>query len=142
MPNNVKLIGVKVPNELHDKIKEYSDTHSISMSDFIRDAIKSRLNGGGQSLNEPLNDVEHRFLEQLKEENERLHKRLEQAMEMMQQMQSDFESSKERSDTIILQLTRQVDSLNEQNQLLLEDKRPKQRWYHRLFAWNNAYPPT
>ncbi len=28
--------------------------------------------------------------------------------------------------------------LTEQNQLLLEDLRPKQRWYHRLLVWNNV----
>ena len=59
--------------------------------------------------------------------------------QIIQQMQSDAESSKERSDTIILQLTRQLDTITEQNQLLLEDKRPRQRWYHRLLVWNNVY---
>jgi Arc/MetJ-type ribon-helix-helix transcriptional regulator len=122
MPNDVKLIGVKVPNELHEKIKDYTETNDISMSDFIRDAIKRRLNGKEQSLNEPLNDVEQRFNEQLKEENERLHQRLEQAMETIQQMQSDFESSKQRSDTIILQFTRQF----EEQTKLLEDMRQQQ----------------
>lgn len=32
---------------------------------------------------------------------------------------------------------RNVDRITEQNQLLLEDLRPKRRWYHRLFWWNN-----
>jgi len=64
---------------------------------------------------------------------------------LIQQMQADLEASKERSDTIILQLTQQVDKITEQNQaltqqnqLLLEDLRPKRRWYHRLFAWNGT----
>jgi len=30
-----------------------------------------------------------------------------------------------------------INQITEQNQLLLEDLRPKQRWYHRLFWWNN-----
>ena len=30
-----------------------------------------------------------------------------------------------------------INLITEQNQLLLEDLRPKQRWYHRLFGWNN-----
>ena len=56
----------------------------------------------------------------------------------IQQIQADAESSKERSDTIILQLTQQVEQLTNQNQLLLEDLRPKRRWWTRLFAWNST----
>ena len=52
----------------------------------------------------------------------------------IQQIQADAESSKERSDTIILQLTQQVEQLTQQNRLLLEDLRPKRRWWNRLFA--------
>jgi excisionase family DNA binding protein len=29
-----------------------------------------------------------------------------------------------------------INQISEQNQLLLEDLRPKQRWYHRLLIWN------
>lgn len=32
---------------------------------------------------------------------------------------------------------RNIDRVSEQNQFLLEDLRPKRRWYHRLFGWNN-----
>jgi excisionase family DNA binding protein len=31
-----------------------------------------------------------------------------------------------------------ISQLTEQNQLLLEDLRPKRRWYHRLLVWNSA----
>jgi chromosome segregation ATPase len=79
--------------------------------------------------------TEIEYLRQKLDEVEQAHQRTDQ---IIQQMQADFESSKERSDTIILQLTRQLDCLVEQNQLLLEDKRPKRRWYHRLLVWNNA----
>ena len=30
-----------------------------------------------------------------------------------------------------------VNRVTKQNQLLLEDLRPKRRWYHRLLLWNN-----
>lgn len=33
---------------------------------------------------------------------------------------------------------RNIDRATEQNQFLLEDLRPKRRWYHRLFWWNNG----
>ncbi len=64
---------------------------------------------------------------------------------IIQQMQADTESAKERSDTIVLQLTQQVDKITQQNQaltqetrLLLEDSRPKRRFWKRLFAWNGG----
>lgn len=31
-----------------------------------------------------------------------------------------------------------INQLTDKNQLLLEDLRPKRRWYHRLLVWNNA----
>jgi vacuolar-type H+-ATPase subunit I/STV1 len=31
-----------------------------------------------------------------------------------------------------------INQITEQNHLLLEDLRPKQRWYHRLLTWNKG----
>lgn len=76
------------------------------------------------------NDIDT-VIEMQREEINRLHKLLEDALE-------DARQAKERSDTIVLQLTQQVEQLTGQNQLLLEDLRPKRRWYHRLFAWNGT----
>jgi len=79
-------------------------------------------------------------VEQLETQNLDLIKSLQDAQErhdeIVRQIQSDAEAGKERSDTIILTLTQQVEQLTKQNQLLLEDLRPTKRWYHRLFAWN------
>jgi len=83
------------------------------------------------------------LISQLQEQVERqqseikfLREELSKITEAYTQAQADTESSKERTDTIILQLTQQVEQLTGQNQLLLEDKR--KRWYHRLFAWNGG----
>ena len=53
------------------------------------------------------------------------------ADEIIQQMQADASEAQQRSDTIILQLTRQFDEQTK----LLEDLRQKQdaKWYQRLF---------
>jgi len=65
---------------------------------------------------------------------------------------TNFELLFKEKDARIQQLEEQVDrlmqllamaqkttsELTEQNQLLLEDLRPKPRWYHRLLVWNNA----
>jgi len=53
----------------------------------------------------------------------------ERTDQIIQQMQSDLESTKERSDTIVLQLTQQLD----QQTKLLQDLRPKEWWYHRIW---------
>jgi uncharacterized protein YoxC len=66
-----------------------------------------------------------------RKEINRLYKLLEDTLE-------DARQAKERSDTIILQLTQQTEQLTKQNQLLLEDLRPKRRWYQKIFAWNGA----
>jgi len=62
-------------------------------------------------------------IDELKEQNHELHK-------LVQQMQQDSESDKERSDTIILQLTQQLDNQTK----LLEDMRnqPKTGFWARL----------
>ena len=77
-------------------------------------------------------------IEQLETENEYLRKQLEQAMGTIQQMQTDAESSKERSDTIILQFTQQ---LNEQTKLLEDMRNQKtQGFWARLFKRKAPLP--
>jgi uncharacterized coiled-coil DUF342 family protein len=81
-------------------------------------------------------------IEELKGQNTELRQELQETRqrndELIRQMQQDSESSKERSDTIILQLTQQNEQLTKQNQLLLEDLRPKKSFFKRLFAWNGG----
>ena len=70
----------------------------------------------------------------LQETITQLQSQLTQAHEIIKEMQQD----RQRSDTIVLQLTQQVEQLTGQNQLLLEDLRPKRRWYQKIFAWNGT----
>jgi len=70
----------------------------------------------------------------LQEINNQLQAQLSQALSTIDNMQQD----RQRSDTIILSLTQQVEQLTGQNRLLLEDLRPKRRFWNRLFAWNGA----
>ena len=65
---------------------------------------------------------------------------------------ANFELLLQEKDARIQQLEEQIDRLTQllgmaqktaseltnQNQLLLEDLRPKRRWYHRLLVWNHA----
>jgi hypothetical protein len=73
------------------------------------------------------NQFDNGLLEQLRKENEYLRQHLGQAMETIQQMQKDSESAKQRSDTIILQLTREL----ENQQKLLE--------YHQEPFWKRIF---
>lgn len=73
------------------------------------------------------NQYDNELLEQLRKENEYLRQQLEQAMGTIQQMQTDSESAKQRSDTIILQLTREL----ENQQKLLE--------YHQEPFWKRIF---
>jgi len=72
--------------------------------------------------------------ELLEKENEHLRQQVEQLTKTIQQMQTDASSSKERSDTIILQLTQQLDN---QTRLLEdmreENKQQKKGFFKRLF---------
>jgi len=77
------------------------------------------------------NHFDNRLLEQLRTENEYLRQQLGQAMETIQQMQNDSESAKNRSDTIILQLTKELE-----NQQKLLEYHPEPFW-KRLFRRSN-----
>ena len=73
------------------------------------------------------NLFENGLLEQLRTENEYLRQQLGQAMETIQHMQEDSEAAKNRSDTIILQLTKEM----ENQQKLLE--------YHQEPLWKRLF---
>jgi hypothetical protein len=68
--------------------------------------------------------IDNELVGQLRTENDYLRKQLEDAMRTIQRMQEDSESDKQRSDTIILSLTRQF----EEQTKMLEDMRHRSMW--------------
>lgn len=68
------------------------------------------------------------ILEHLHEENEDLRRRLSEVETGRERLETEFSSSRERSDTIIMQLTRQLD----QSQRLLEHHQAP--WWRRWFG--------
>ena len=54
LSNEKKNIGVKVPVELYETVKEYADAIGVSMSDVIREAIKEKCH----KVKQPSNEVE------------------------------------------------------------------------------------
>jgi len=71
--------------------------------------------------------IDNGLLDQIKSENEYLRQQLIQAMETIKQMQNDSESAKQRSDTIILQLTRELEG----QKMLIEHR--NESFWKRLF---------
>ena len=125
MTNEVRTLGVKIPQELYDRIREYVSEQSINISDFVRKAVLKLLEDDQPDTNTVGNATNSAFDEHLKAEVEYLRKQLEQ-------VRVDAESSKERSDTIILQLTQQLDNQTK----LIEDLRKdgeKKGFLKRLF---------
>lgn len=88
----MKNLSVKVSNDMYQEIKSYADSNSMSLSEFIRNSVTQSLHQGDKEVI-PAYDL---LREQLNEANE----------------------ARQRADTIIMQLTKQV----EQQALALEDK--------------------
>ena len=116
-------------------IQEYMRKSGISQATVYRNIKAGKLKS--EKINSVLyviirdDNIENQFdnglLEQLRKENEYLRQQFGQAMETIQQMQTDSESAKQRSDTIILQLTREL----ENQQKLLE--------YHQEPFWKRIF---
>ena len=116
-------------------IQEYMRKSQISQATVYRHIKSGKLNTekvdgtlyliiNDESNDNNENQFDNELVEQLRTENEYLRQQLEEAMRTIQRMQDDSESDKQRSDTIILQLTRQF---FEQTKLL-EDMRHRSMW--------------
>lgn len=116
-------------------VQEYMRTSGISQAtvyrhikagklttDKVDDTLYIIINDENNDKNET--QIETELVEQLRTENEYLRQQLEEAMKTIKQMQEDSESARQRSDTIILQLTRQF----EEQTKLLEDMRHRSLW--------------
>ena len=129
-------------------VQEYAKMTGVSERTAYRrlhaNKLESKEIDGRLYIRMPVNDVnqsnEDELIDRLKSEVDRqqdaieyLQTQLSQALTTINTMQED----RQRSDTIILQLTKQVEQLTNQNQLRLEDLRPKRRWYHRIL-WSGT----
>ena len=70
------------------------------------------------------------FLKQL------IHEKDSQIEQIIQQL-SEKDNQIAELHQIIAIAHKNIDRVTEQNHLLLEDLRPKKRWYHRLIPWDN-----
>ena len=100
---------------------------TATMIDGVYDIPEKALNGylNDQSMTRQLEGVDQPIIDQLKAENEYLKERIQ-----------ELEDARQRSDTIVLQLTRQL----EQSQRLLEYHRDP--WYRRWFRKRRPTEPN
>ncbi|MFC1719157.1 hypothetical protein ACFL6S_36230 [Candidatus Poribacteria bacterium] len=124
-------------------MKQACDTLEISISTLRRRIenrnLESKLEGNRRlvlihhdtssdtSTKQEATQTDTSFVEQLKYQIESLQKQLDTREGEVANLQEELSQSRERSDTIILQLTRQM----EQSQRLLEYH--EEPWYRRMF---------
>ena len=103
-------IGIRITNELHGRIQDTADGENISISDFVRQAVKHLLNGCQTPSTAPHHEKLTLHLEQQVEEKDKQIQELHQLLAVSQ---------------------KSVQQLTEQNQTLLIDHRTSS-WWKRL----------
>ena len=101
---------VRVSEKLHDKALAKSEEFGISLSDLIREAVSQLCTNGATQTPTSPDELQH-------------------YREQIATLQQHLAEQSQRHDTIVLQLTQQLDRVH----LQLEDHQ-KRRWWHRIFA--------
>jgi len=131
----MKHISIRLPEQLYEEVVDKSKEKSISVSEFARSVIASVLtqtntSSPQQSIQEHTTSIHliDTFTKQLKEKDNQI----SEANRRHEETQRAAEDASKRHDTIILQMTEQLDRAN----LQIEDMRPKQNvnWWTRMFS--------
>ncbi|MCH8293210.1 hypothetical protein IH992_19150 [Candidatus Poribacteria bacterium] len=123
-----KFVGVKIPLEIYEQMKNNADLAGISVSGFVRDSIEQRLNKGKTELNGGLGEVKqvfNAFEDQLSTKDKQI-----------EQLGSDLSKQSERHDMIVMQLSKTIESQQMQitdKTLMIEDLRQPKSFWNRLF---------
>lgn len=112
----MKHISIRVPDELYDKVIAKADEANGSLSNFVRTVVQQACENGHTNGSD-----NHPALEILCDQ---LHTKDAQIAELT----TEVSESRRRSDTIIAQMTTQLDRAN----LQLEDSRTQKSWWQRL----------
>ena len=121
---DMKNMCVKVDVELYEQVRENAKSMRMSLSDFMRDVLmKSTCNPNGENKQNDLPSHEH-----LHEENMRLHDMLERKETRNENLENELTESSKRHDTIVMQLTQQLDRVH----LQLEDMRHRKTVWQRI----------
>ena len=124
----MKHISIRLPEQLYEEVVDKSKEKSISVSEFARSVIASVLTQTNTSSPQQSIHLIDTFTKQLKEKDNQI----SEANRRHEETQRAAEDASKRHDTIILQMTEQLDRAN----LQIEDMRPKQNvnWWTRMFS--------
>ena len=129
MANDVKLIGFKAPIDFYEEVKAHAQERGMSLSGLLRYAVKQILTEanppaamGGTGAEVGLKTL----TDQLQVKDEYLREKDRQ----IERLQSDLSEQSKRHDTIVLQMTQQLDRANVQ----IEDLRVKKPFFQRVFG--------
>ena len=133
MANKKKYIGTRVDSQLHEKIEQYLDKQGMSLSEFVRTSVEYSLAESQTDGKQPLADEQtnHTAIEALTGQLTIKDSQIEHLQTELSQARQGSEEASERSDTIIAQMTKQLDGA----QLMLADMRKRPVGWKRLFRW-------
>ena len=110
----MKQFNVRVGNEIYDKVKQKAKAKGISVSEFVRDIVTKACAEDGES-----DSQQHEAVTWLREE-------LQQRNEEITALRTSQGEERQRHDTIVLQMARQLENTQHQ----LEDlSKPKGKWW-------------
>jgi negative regulator of replication initiation len=112
----MKHISIRVPDELYHNVVSKADEASESLSNFVRTVVQQTCENGhtNGSDNHPALEI---LCDQLRAKDAQI-----------AELTTEVSESRKRSDTIIAQMTTQIDRAN----LQLEDLRTRKSWWQRL----------
>lgn len=110
----MKQFNVRVPEEIYDIVKKKAKGKGVSVSEFIRELVTQACTEG-DTTEQP------GTVTWLREE-------LQQRNDEIKALRTTQGEEQQRHDTIVLQMTRQIENTQHQ----LEDlRKPKPRWWQR-----------
>jgi len=109
----MKQFNVRVPEEIYDTVKKKAKDKGVSVSEFIRELVTKAC------MENAVEQKQHDAVSWLHEE-------LQQRNEEITALRTSQSEERQRHDTIVLQMARQL----ENTQHRLEDlRKPKLRWW-------------
>jgi hypothetical protein len=142
----MRQFNVRVDDAFYEEARAKADEMGISLSDFVRDAVKQWCHRGDTEAISPDGTYEPPdwLKAELRHKNEQivslqteLSRQTEQFTGELSLARQSTEDASKRSDTIIAQMTQQLSQMTQQlerTQLQLTDLRERRRWWQRVFA--------
>ena len=125
--------SLKIPEDLYHKIKTRADSEAVMVSEFIRTTVSAALEDPVVQQQDPVLPKEDQSeIIFLREQVDRFTQQVDDANRRHQETQRASEEASKRHDTIVLQMTTQLDRTT----LRLEDLQNQQRqsWWGRLLG--------